>query len=198
MALYQRDLAAAQPSDERCQKILSCLPYVITLARQYYRRGFDLLDLIQQGNLIAVECAGHHDPERGTMMTLVGRSVQRELHAYVRQHGSVVYEPKKRSPAAPPRLTQQHFDSFAELHQWFLSRDDPYEQAAERDEQEEGQRRVQRLDERKREIIERRAKGELLRDIGKSLGLTRERVRQLERDAICECQQKHQNKRPPG
>ena len=157
-----------------------------------------MLDLIQQGNLIAVECAGHHDPERGTMLTLVGRSVQRELHAYVRQYGSVVYEPKKRAPEAPPRLTQQHFDNFQELHQWFISRDDPYQTVAEKDEQEVGQRKIASLDARKREILERRAKGELLREIGESMGLTRQRVSQLERNAIQECQPKQKNERLPG
>jgi RNA polymerase sigma factor (sigma-70 family) len=118
-------------------------------------------------------------------------------------------EPTREELAAASGLSLQHVDEALDaaeapvsLNQTFGSRDDgelgdlfgdptatdPEEEAGEAFRRQAVRRAVAKLPERERRILELRfgfeGETESLEKIGKELGITRERVRQLERDAL--------------
>ncbi len=49
--------------------VLSCMPLVIKIARSYSSRGYDLDDLVQEGNIGLLQASRRFDPDRGTRLT---------------------------------------------------------------------------------------------------------------------------------
>src|SRR5437016_2571357 len=70
---YLQDIRAAaclvketkNPKEEEDTLVVSSLPLVVKMARQYERRGVPLLDLIQEGNLSLMRAAQKFDPAVG-------------------------------------------------------------------------------------------------------------------------------------
>lgn len=76
-------------------------------------------------------------------------------------------------------------EPYMRYQEQFVSREESVSHSVDRDDDHKYlDYLLSRLEPREREIVIRRSRGERLRDIGESLGLTRERIRQIEERAI--------------
>lgn len=147
-------------------------PLVRWFARRWrrYAAGVDRADLEQTVWQAVLEAAARHDPARGTLSTIAAPRVRwrvRELCRGERLRGLHV---PSREAGAGVRVGP-------------LAADPPGREAAAEGPDLWGlAARV--LTPREHEVIRMRAAGLLLREVGDRLGLTRERVRQVEAGAV--------------
>ncbi len=72
--------------------IEGCLPYVMTIARQYRRWGTPMEDLVQQGNIGLLKAADRFDPARGFRLATFAKFwIRAEIRDYVTRNHRVVW-----------------------------------------------------------------------------------------------------------
>lgn len=204
----------------------ACLPFVISIAREYRRSGVLFEDLVQQGNLGLLKALDRFDPERDCrLVTYAATWIRGEIREYVTRtsrivrlgsthtervavriwkHGGIASaeELAERSGMPLPRA-QQLFallsrseisldagpgeGSYAPLERLAARAPSPEDEVAthERDAalREMVERVLPGLGERERRILEARWLADepsTLDDLGREMGVSRERVRQLE------------------
>lgn len=226
-ALARRWAAGDRAAGDRL--LAACLPFVISIAREYRRWGVPLEDLIQQGNLGLLRAAAKYDPARGCRLaTYAATWIRGEIRDHVvRCHrivrlGSTHTEraalrryrdgsasspeelaaksgmPLARSRALWPLLVQRDasLDARPEgggasgVERLASGAETPEEMLARREEQRAVlavlASALARLGQRERRIVEARAMADeprTLEELGHELGVSRERVRQLEERA---------------
>jgi RNA polymerase sigma factor (sigma-70 family) len=184
--------AAAQRGDARAreQLIASQLPFVVYVAKQYQARGIDLEDLVQLGNVGLIRAAAKFDPRKGRFSTYAGWWIRHFIRIELERHASQIRLPQRSNRKTKPKLEEAAERALAAIRksvpaeEAFLiapddrDRDDLAESIAEL------RREVAALPERVRYVIESRLAGKTLKEIGGVLHVGRERVRQIEADAI--------------
>jgi RNA polymerase sigma-32 factor len=225
----ERALARMWSSGDRAageRLIEACLPFVISIAKEYRRWGVPLEDLVQQGNLGLLRAAARFDPARECRLAtyaatwIRGEIREHAVRAYrIVRIGSTHTErtairryrdgsattpeelarasgmPLARSRALWPLLAQRdtaleaaHEGGASTGHDRIASESaTPEEALAVRQAQERVRAMVRdalaRLGERERRIVEARALADepsTLEALGAEMGVSRERVRQLE------------------
>lgn len=228
-AQTERELARRWAAGDRAageRLVSACLPFVITIAREYRRWGVPFEDLVQQGNLGLLRAAAKYDPSRECRLAtyaatwIRGEIREHAVRSYrivrigsthtertaLRRHrdGSATSPeelaarsgmPLARSRALWPLLEQRDASLDASpawggasgVERLASSAETPEDALAARQEQREVAaalaRGMARLDARERRILEARALAEepcTLDELGRELGVSRERVRQLE------------------
>ncbi len=91
----ERDLALRHRAGDRDagrRLIEGCLPYVMTIARQYRRWGTPMEDLVQQGNIGLLKAADRFDPTRGFRLATFAKFwIRAEIRDYVTRNHRVVW-----------------------------------------------------------------------------------------------------------
>ncbi|MBI4820165.1 MAG: sigma-70 family RNA polymerase sigma factor [Deltaproteobacteria bacterium] len=189
--------AARNGDKEAAERLVtSHLRFVVKVALEYKGSGLRLLDLIQEGSVGLMRAVELYDPERGNRLLTYGvHWIRAYIRSFVAKHKSVVSRPVPKSdrPKIPMgrdlSLAEHGTDDERSLEELLLVDDSetPAEALIERDHDRAVALAVERamksLGERERYIIRQRFLGEeptTLQDIGVKLGLSRERVRQLE------------------
>ncbi|MDQ3033021.1 MAG: sigma-70 family RNA polymerase sigma factor [Myxococcota bacterium] len=228
-ALTERELARRWAAGERAageRLVTACLPFVITIAREYRRWGVPLEDLVQQGNLGLLRAAAKYDPDRECRLaTYAATWIRGEIREYVvrsyrivrlgsthtertalRRHrdGSATTPEELAARSGMPLARSRLLWAVLEQRDTSLdvspasggasgierlaSSDDTPEDALAASEQRRItsaviERAIAKLDDRARRILEARALADeprTLEDLGREMGVSRERVRQLE------------------
>jgi RNA polymerase sigma-32 factor len=239
---YRRDLASVSPMDAQTERevarayqqgdaragerlVVSSLPFVIRVAKEYRRWGIPMEDLIQQGNLGLLRAAQKFDPEQSCrLVTYASYWIRAEIRDYVVRSYRIVRLGSTRTERRAMRLFRREgVDTVEELAEqsgmplsrckklWPLLKgrdqsldaqcDDrgpmldrisaPFEDPEERlsrARREEGTRAalgeaLERLDVRERKIVGARLLADeprTLESLGDEMGVSKERVRQLE------------------
>lgn len=136
--------------------IESVLPWAIQLAQRKNIKEFEFDDLIQEVFLAVVECFQKFDPHKSRFTTFVAKAIHWRTLKLMRKYKD------GRSVNFSEPVIKCYFD-----HEEFEFVD-----------------ALENLTERDRKVIIMRYHGYTLKEIGKQLNLTRERVRQLEKRAI--------------
>lgn len=228
----ERELARRWAAGDRAagdRLVAACLPFVITIAREYRRWGVPFEDLVQQGNLGLLRAAAKFDPDRECRLaTYASTWIRGEIREYVVRAYRIVRigtthtertalrrfrdgsakspeelaaksgMPLARSLALWPLLSQSDASLDATstpggpagVERLPSSAATPEDELAEREEHDAVQavleRAMARLGERERRIVEARAMADdpcTLEALGREMGVSRERVRQLEERA---------------
>lgn len=105
---YRHDLRGAAPLDADTERelarrwaegdrdagsriVVACLPFVISIAREYRRWGVPLEDLVQQGNLGLLRAAARFDAERACrLVTYAATWIRGEIREYVTRTHRIV------------------------------------------------------------------------------------------------------------
>jgi len=89
--LYLRDIRGVTSlppdKDPRAALIHSCLPWGITVARRYVKRGLPLEELLSLASLAIVRAAQSYDKRKGTFTTYVTRMIIWTIHRAFILHG---------------------------------------------------------------------------------------------------------------
>lgn len=148
-------------------------------------------DLIQAGDCALWRAAQKFDPARGLKFTtLAWHCVNNKVKAETQKHSTIytpricgVYDSQKRMARSVVRLDDKDEDGFG--HDLADSREATAESLAELDEELRlFSWAMSRLPERRRAILQSRLAGRTLDDVGLSHGISKERVRQIEAEAI--------------
>ncbi|UJR78642.1 sigma-70 family RNA polymerase sigma factor [Sandaracinus amylolyticus] len=230
-AATERDLARRWAAGDRLageKLVAACLPFVMTIAREYRRWGVPFEDLVQQGNLGLLRAAAKFDPDRECRLaTYAATWIRGEIRDYVVRAYRIVrigtthtertalrrYRdgsatspeelseksgmPLARSIALWPLLAQRDtsLDAPVEggpatVERLPSSSATPEDELADREQQDVVQevlaQAMARLGDRERRILEARAMADepqTLEALGREMGVSRERVRQLEERA---------------
>jgi len=157
------------------------------------RKQGDPEEFLSHAHEAFIRCVRRFNPDRGVkFISLLWRSVENECTRG--DPGGAIYIPHnafrgEKTSAFAARATVQHSlddnDKDSETHQLKMSGVFGYtlDPAATMDHEEQhriAMRRLGQLPARERDILRRRANGETLKDIAKSYGICKERVRQLE------------------
>lgn len=160
----------------------SVTPYVISLARKMARHPDDVDDLTQCGLLIVMECLRSFDATKGRLTTYVTNPIQWRLIRIRDCNSSVIYHPPYPRAEVP---TQKYVPSFDDLSSRSKSDVDVVDDKEEFDHEYNILLEAMRsLPQRSQEIMEKRMNKITFNEIGESLGLSKERVRQIEYNAI--------------
>lgn len=185
----------------------SVLPYALKLAAQWQRRGVPLPDLIQYANFGVIEAVERYDPEVGRLTTYATWWIRQTLHRCLVDTREVFRLPKLSAAderrkllifknsnhlmtrtSAPQSLEGELPDCEGELTLGDILADEHAEDASELSERQDNRRRVRellgRLSPRHREVLIARSEGETFVQIGARLGVTKERIRQIETAAL--------------
>jgi RNA polymerase primary sigma factor len=188
----------------------SLLPYVVQWAQRYCRPGsrVDLDDLVQAGNLGLLNGIRKFDPARGhRLSTFATWSIRQSLQQFIGRSSSLVRRPingiegwSKDSGSYEERTQKyeqaatvyslnggddsQSFDQIAD-HRLESQLEREAEAAVNRQHAEE---LLKLVNERYASVLRMRMDGLTLEECGKYLGVTRERVRQIEANAIAKIQ----------
>ncbi len=196
VALAQR--AAAGDVEARNEIIVSMLPWIYTHAYKFQATtGLNPDDLAQAAVLKIIQGFHSYNPARGLKpITYFGKCI---LHAMVAE---ICTDRTIRKPTSAD--TGEETKAAGEKTRWVLSLQmplpgtehkelgDTIPNAQDRDAGDGADVRadvklmrlaIAKLDRRMREVLESRLRGEKLKQIGERLGITRERVRQIENDA---------------
>jgi len=171
------DVAAKQALVE------SCVPWMRKLARRACADQQQLDDLTQVAIVALIECLEDFDPGRARLTTYAVRPAIWRMRREMNAAGSVVSRSQnKNRKFARAWETAAHV---GELPAGLLARyHDPAHDALLRDDLAQLAAVLRRLPPRLADILTRRAAGQTLQSIGSDLGVTRERIRQLEKRAL--------------
>lgn len=187
--------------------ILSVMPLAAHLAKKYLGRGLDLDDLIQAANEGVLKAVEKFDPGRGCRLTTyatwwIKQSIRYELE----MRASLIHVPlwlftgqkKEKLPLAerkqfrrlqnapasldaPLGNSDEDYDTLGTV---LASRDHDLDEVIDRnDRASELHQFIDRLPKRMQRLLRLRLAGQTLMEIGDELGISRERVRQIETDA---------------
>jgi RNA polymerase sigma factor (sigma-70 family) len=170
------------------------LALVVHMAKAYNGRGVPLADLIQEGNIALMHAVERFDPERGCRLgTYASAWLQRAMYRTVRSLSRTVRLPESARHATSrsvpidepmgegrPSLTDVLIEPEAIA---------PDDEAARQQIRERARAHLEELGGHEAFVVRRRFgighEGPMtLREIGEELGLTRERVRQIEKAAL--------------
>lgn len=223
----------------RTRMIVSNLRLVVKIARHYYNRGLEFLDLIEEGNLGLLRAVEKYDPERGfrfstyatwwirqtieraimnqTRTIRLPIHVVRELNTYLVAARELMKnqnkEPSYTDIAAAVDKSVEDVQQMLELNERMISLDtlvggdvinsgrpladaladkhktDPAEILSDENMAGILEECLQELNEKQQEVLCRRFglrghERETLEEVGKSIGLTRERVRQIQMSGL--------------
>ncbi len=236
---YARLVQKGDPK-ARAKMIESNLRLVVKIARRYYNRGLEFLDLVEEGNLGLLRAVEKFDPERGfrfstyatwwirqtieraimnqTRTVRLPIHVVRELNVYLSMARELLKtqerEPTYRDIAEALNKPVEDVKDMMELNERVLSLDtiitndansgtgrplldamadkhktDPAELLADERLSKDLEECLQQLNEKQRDVICRRFglngyERQTLEGVGESIGLTRERVRQIQMSGL--------------
>ena len=186
----------AGDADAREQLILSIVPLAISQANSFYKHAVALRnsrlrndDLVGQAFVGAIKGVDSFDPSKGRLTTNAAWKIRSTLSRLVRDN-TVIHIPEylfAESDGTPGMLPVRSTDTLLieEMpvdDQW---RDDQRRREDREEAQEHVGQLLQCLPPHELDVIKRRFwDGQTLKEIGRDYGVTRERIRQIEKVAI--------------
>lgn len=185
----------AGDAQARERLIESQLPYVVLIAKPFVKPHLPLEDLCQVGVLGLMECLDKFRPSKGRLSTFCKRAVYWRIHKWAQRQRVLLSRPWNRPKGHLLEAWLKandvgHFDE-GEAEQVQGASDPPDRRLLA--EEASAQRQamlaaIATLPERMQRVLTSRLAGLLLREIAKEWDLSRERVRQIEEEAIARLQ----------
>jgi RNA polymerase nonessential primary-like sigma factor len=236
--VYYSRLVQKGDAKARAKMIESNLRLVVKIARRYYNRGMEFLDLIEEGNLGLLRAVEKFDPERGfrfstyatwwirqtieraimnqTRTIRLPIHVVRELNTYLSTAREILktteHEPSYQEIADAVHKPVEDVKNMMELNEHTISLDsmignesssgrtlvdtiadkhktDPVDLISDERLNIHLEECLQELNDKQREVLSRRFglggyDRQTLEEVGEAIGLTRERVRQIQMNAL--------------
>jgi len=184
-------IAAKQGDLEARERLIkSCVPWAMLVAAKYSRvTQCNLHDMTQQAFLGLIDAVDRFDPNRGTRLTTYAyHYIRRDCLRWMKSDRLIhipFYEQDKNNYGdIPSKFVPCSLEKARPDDMMFAYTE--HEIAEHNDEMELFKDCLEVLDERTQWIIMERfkTKGRTLKDIGKELGITRERVRQIQQKGL--------------